>query len=107
MKRVFLVHCWGGKPEGGWYSWIKDELERRNIKVIIPKMPNPVAPEINSWVNTLEKSVGKADENTYFIGHSVGCQTILRYLETINQNVGGVLFVAGWFNLVNLESKET
>lgn len=46
------------------------------------------------------------DQNTYFVGHSIGCQTILRYLETISMPVGGALFVAGWFNLENLETKE-
>ena len=69
-------------------------------------MPNPDTPEIKAWVNALNKAVGNVDEDTYFIGHSVGCQTILRYLEKVNKKVGGVFFVAGWFNLVNLENKE-
>lgn len=42
-----------------------------------------------------------------FVGHSIGCQAIMRYLEKINNiKIGGVIFVAGWFNLVNLSGEE-
>ncbi len=51
---------------------------------------------------------GHHNENTYFVGHSIGCQTILRYLESLpaDKKVGGVNFVAGWFTLMNLETDE-
>ena len=33
------------------------------------------------------------DENTYFVGHSIGCQAIMRYLESVDvKKIGGVLF---------------
>jgi len=63
-------------------------------------------PVIEPWVNCLRSAVGRADENTYFVGHSIGCQTIMRYLETINEKVGGAVYVAGWFNLRGLETDE-
>ncbi len=46
----------------------------------------------------LAQTVGTPDENTYFIGHSVGCITILRYLEALKkgEKVGGVVLVAGF-----------
>ena len=49
-----------------------------------------------------------ADKNTYFIGHSIGCQTILRYLESLPKGVkvGGAVFVAGWFNLTPEATEE-
>ncbi len=106
MKRMFLVHCWSGKPSGGWYSWIHDELQNKDFEVHLLLMPNPDVPEIDSWVNALSKTVKRLDQDTYFIGHSVGCQAILRYLEKQNNNAGGVFLVAPWINLVNLESPE-
>ena len=48
-----------------------------------------------------------ADENSYFVGHSIGCQTIMRFLEKHNQKIGGVLFVAPWFTLKGLEDENS
>jgi len=39
-------------------------------------MPEPADPEIEAWVSHHSKIVGDIDENTYFAGHSIGCQTV-------------------------------
>ncbi len=58
-------------------------------------------PKIKKWVSELEKQVSELDENTYFVGHSIGCQTIMRYLEKQDvKNIGGILFVAPWLDLL-------
>jgi len=107
-KRAFIIHGWGGYPEEGWFPWLKKELENRNFQVQVPAMPNPEQPKIEEWVSFLEKLVGEPDKETFFVGHSIGCQTIIRYLETLSENIkiGGAIFVAGWVNLVNLSSEE-
>lgn len=107
MKRVFIIHGWAGNPDNCWFPWLKSELESRGFSVVTPAMPNPKIPEINSWVNHLQGEAGEPDENTYFVGHSVGCQTILRYLETLeNKKIGGVVFVAPWIHLKGLDDEE-
>ncbi len=108
MKKVFIIHGWGGNPEEGWFPWLKKELENRGFKVEVPSMPNPEYPKINEWVNFLSKLAGNANEETFFVGHSIGCQAILRYLEILPQNkkIGGVIFVASWINLMNLPTEE-
>ena len=93
--------------DGDWRPWLKKELEKRGFIVVVPEMPDIDTPVIEKWVGKLSEVVGTPDRDTYFIGHSIGCQTILRYLETINKPVGGALFVAGWFDLENLEDKGT
>lgn len=93
--------------QGDWRPWLKSELEKFGYEVLLPDMPDIDTPVIEKWVGKLIDVVGVPDSNTYFIGHSIGCQTILRYLETIDAPIGGALFVAGWFNLENLEDKET
>jgi len=98
-KRVFIVHGWGGNPDEGWFPWLKKELEKRNFKVEVPAMPGTEHPKIETWVPYLAKLVKKADKDTYFVGGSIGCQTILRYLETNAGKIGGVVFVAGWVSL--------
>lgn len=106
MKRVFMIHRWSGAGQDDWRPWVKAELEKRGYEVIVPEMPNRDEPKIEVWVEYLRSLVGTPDSETYFVGHSIGCQTILRYLETIDTPVGGAVFVAGWFKLENLEDEE-
>ncbi|MBS3157250.1 alpha/beta hydrolase [Candidatus Woesearchaeota archaeon] len=107
-KRLFIIHGWNFDPKMHWYPWIKKEFEKKGFKVEVPVMPNTSKPEINAWVSHLKKIVGELNEDTYFIGHSIGCQTIMRFLEKENYNgkIGKVIFVAGWFKLGNLEDEE-
>lgn len=108
MKRVVLVHGWGGSPEGDWLPWVKQELESRGYEVVAPEMPNTDEPEIESWVDRLKKVTGKANENTLLVAHSIGCQATLRYLETLSgeQKFAGVIFVAPWMELDENTIKE-
>lgn len=105
-KRVFIIHGWDGYPEEGWFPWLKKELEAKGFEVMVPPMLDAAEPKIETWLHCLEKAVGKPDESTYFVGHSIGCQTIIRYLETSGKKVGGAVFVAGWFVLSDLETEE-
>lgn len=74
------------------------ELEQRGFGVIVPTMPDSATPTLEKWVPFLSEIVGSPDGQTYFVGHSLGCITILRYLETLKdeQIVGGAILVAGF-----------
>ncbi len=108
MKRVIIVHRWDGNPEADWYQWLKEELEERKVKVEILVMPHPERPEIISWVDVIKKHVKNPDKETYFIGHSIGCQAILRYLKTLSSDtkIGGCVLVAGFLKLNELETDD-
>lgn len=97
-KRVFFIHGWEGYPKEGWRPWMRKELEKKDFKVFNPLMPNTMHPKQNEWVNNLKKIVGKADENCYFVGHSLGCIALLRYFETLTkgEKVGGCILVSGF-----------
>src|SRR3989344_9568337 len=112
LQRVFIVHGWDGHPEEGWFPWLKRELEAKGFKVYVPQLPDAANPRIYNWVPALAAAVGEADEETYFVGHSMGCQTIARYLESLPEEKqlatskplrkearrgGGAVFVAGFF----------
>ncbi len=98
MKRVFIIHGWGGFPGEAWYQWLKKELETRGFLAQVPAMPDTETPKIDAWVSHLSEVVGEPDEDTFLVGHSIGCQTIARYLETFDEGkiIGGVVFVCGW-----------
>lgn len=105
-KRVFIIHGWDGNPNEAWLSWFRSELIKKDFEVFAPQMPNADKPEINQWVAFLSDLVGEPDEQDFFVGHSIGCQTIMRYLEKIYpKKIRGAIFVAGWFNLINLEDQ--
>lgn len=108
MKKVFIIHGWEHNPNQHWYPWLKHELESKGFQVEVPAMPNTEEPKIEEWVPFLEEKVGTPDENTFFVGHSIGCQTILRFLQDLPHDVkiGGVIFVAGWFHLIGIEDEE-
>ncbi len=106
MKRVIIVHRWSGGSDDDWRPWLRAELEKMGYEVLVPEMPDTDTPVIEKWTQKLSEVVGIPDSDTYFVGHSIGCQAILRYLETIDTPVGGVVFVAGWFHLENLEDDE-
>lgn len=98
QKRAFLIHGWQGSPDEGWRPWLKKELESRGFKVTVPAMPNTNNPHMQKWVPYLVQLVGNPTENDYFLGHSLGCITILRYLEGLKEGerVGGAVLVAGF-----------
>ncbi len=103
MKKVFILHRWSGVPESDWYPWLGAELEKGNepFEVVVPEMPNTDTPIIEERVEFLKNLVGIPDENTFFIAHSIGAQTVMHFFETLPEDakVGGAIFVAGWFNL--------
>jgi len=103
MKRVFIIHGWDGYPDEGGFPWLDKELQEKGYLVQRPAMPNPIEPQINAWVGHLKEVIGIPDKETFLVGHSIGAQTILRYLENLDDEVkiGGVVLLAGWINLTD------
>jgi len=100
-KKIYLIHGWSGSSKLGWFPFLKRLLEQKGFYVVAFDMPNTDKPKIEEWINFLEKNVKDLSDKTFFIAHSIGCQTVLRYLENknVNKKIGGCIFVAGWFNL--------
>ena len=101
MNKIYIVHCWDGTKDDGWYPWLDKKISNDANEVIRFDMPNTANPIIDEWVSKLDEQVSQLDDHTYFVGHSIGCQTILRYLEKQNvKKIGGILFVAPWLDLL-------
>ena len=98
MKRAIIVHCWDGYPEYCWYPATKKQLEQTGFTVTVPAFPDSAKPDLANWLDKLKSVIVKPDENLFLIGHSVGCITILRYLESLDPGVkiGGTVLVAGF-----------
>ncbi len=97
-KRVFIIHGWGGDPGSNWFPWLKEMLEKRGMEAVVPRMPDSENPKLAAWLETLRKAVGGPDAETFMVGHSLGCITILRYMQGLGDEdkIGGAVLVAGF-----------
>ncbi len=100
MRRVVIIHQWMAGPDGDWRPWLTRELKEKSYEVICPEMPGMDTPVIGKWVGKLAEIV-RPDRETVLVGHSIGCQAILRYLETLPEKtkVRGIVLVAPWMKL--------
>ncbi len=99
MKRVFIIHGWGGRSDIGWLLWLQQELKKKGFEAHGLNMPHTDNPVVSEWLGAIKKAVGTVDEDTYFVGHSLGCISICRFLEQQNNKAGGVVLVAGFKEL--------
>ncbi len=100
IPRIFIIHGYLSHPEEAWLPWFKRELENEGFQVSLPAMPRPDHPVIADWIAFIDRLVGVPDASTYLVGHSLGCQAVLRYLETAGaagRSVAKTLLVAGIF----------
>lgn len=81
MKKVVIIHGNGGCTNlHFWTPWLKTELEKNNITVVAPTMPDNVEAKASVWLPYM-RDVLKCDENTIVIGHSSGAVAAMRYAE--------------------------
>lgn len=105
IKHAFIVPRWGGNPKSDWYRWLRKQIRREfKVKVTILDMPGWNQPSLDKAISYLEVECKNIGEETVLIGHSVGCQAILRFIDyRLKSNpgfhIGGALFVAGWFEV--------
>lgn len=96
QKTVYSLHGWGGVPEGGYRPWLKRELEQRGFIVKTPVLPNSVKPQVFEWLSYLQELITEPYEDVILVGHSLGGQLTLRFLENLPEGakIGKVLLVA-------------
>lgn len=104
--RLCIVPRWAGNQSMEWYDWLcaTDVVRESFSEVIRPDLENWQEPTIASWVTTLQTACGTSGEElarTFLVGHSVGCQAIIRYLASLPEGttVSACLLVAGWWTL--------
>lgn len=55
MKRVLILHGWGGSDYPHWQAWTATELIKENYIVSFPQLPNRDLPTLDSWLEFLKK----------------------------------------------------
>jgi len=76
IKKVLVLHGTKGTSQSNWLPWLKSELEKKNIEVAIPDLPEELNYE--KRMNFLkEKYAEFLTEDTIIIGHSSGATAAL------------------------------
>lgn len=95
-QRIVIIPGMGCVPvrECNWYAWLQDKLEEvfpNRFTVVLEDMPDPYAARESHWLPFIRNTL-KVDEKTILIGHSSGCEAIMRLLE--KDKVRGIILVA-------------
>ncbi len=95
------MHGWDGNPDEPVLKWLRLELQKLGWEVVAPTMPNPGTPTIEYWIQKLKEVIQNPSEDTILVGHSVGCQAVLRYVETLPEEtkICGLALLAPWMEL--------
>ena len=97
----FIIHGSYGNPEENWLPWLKIELEKMNHRVFVPRFPTPENQSLNSWMGVFNDYKKYLDENTIFVGHSLGPVFLLSVIENLDIAIKSSFFVAGFVGLLN------
>ena len=107
MKKILIVHGFGGIPNAGWLPWLMEELAKKNIYACALPMPDSKKPVVSKWIEEINHAVENAPEDEIFlVGHSLGATAVLKYLESVSENkkISGVVLVSGLISPLDPEN---
>lgn len=84
-ETILLLHGWGGNKPAHWQERLYAALTGEGATVHYPKMPDPTAPNLDAWLETLEAQMLRlADtaQHLTVICHSLGAITWMHYAAT-------------------------
>jgi len=95
---VYIVHGYLASPSAHWFPWLKREMEKRGASVSIIELPSPEAPQVDAWQAALKSQIKRVDGKAYFVAHSLGGITLLRFLEAAQAEApaAGYILVSGF-----------
>lgn len=108
-KQAYLIHGWGGEPDQGFRPWLKNALEEQGYTVVTPKLPNADRPNVDEQLKFIHELIPTTHAGIVIVGHSLGCNLILRFLATLPEGavVGTTVLVAPAINeIVGLDANE-
>ena len=93
-----MIHGSKGNPNSHWFPWLKQKLESLGQTVFALEFPNPPEQSLDSWMEVFDDYLSKVDEDTIFVGHSLGPSFILSILEKLDlpKPLKACFFVSGF-----------
>lgn len=96
-NNIFIIHGYTAAADSNWFPYLKKKLENDYVEVKILSMPNSQNPKLTEWINYMENKITDFNEKSIFIGHSLGCVTILNFLnKNVSKKIGGLFLISGF-----------
>lgn len=57
MKKILILHGWGGSDYPHWQAHLAMKLIESNFTVSFPKLPNQDMPELKQWLDYLDNEI--------------------------------------------------
>jgi len=103
--KIFIIHGSYGNPQENWFPWLKQELEKLGHAVFVPEFPTPKDQNLENWMGEFQEGMHYhlLDEESVFVGHSLGPAFILSVLEELEipKPIRACFFVAGFIGKLN------
>ena len=106
MANFIFIHGTGGNPDECFYPWLRQLLEKKGNKVYAPQLSRPAIQTLQSWMKDFEPYAQYVNEETVFVGRSIGAAFILRLLEKTKARVKAAFLVGGFCSELEMEEFE-
>ena len=98
MKNYFIIHGSFGNKNEHYLPWLKEKLEKQG-EVICLDFPVGVNVQCyESWSKTLDQFKNKINNDTIFIGRSIGPIFAIKYLINNDLHINKLISVSGFNN---------
>lgn len=94
LDKLYIIDGYGGSPKLNWQADIKQSY-RGEFDIHIVNYTDASSADVEQWDKDLDRAVLQPI-GAYFICHSLGCITFLRYLLRHEVQIKGVIFVSGF-----------
>lgn len=104
MSTFIFIHSTGGSPRECFYPWLRRQLEKDGHIVHAPQFPPPEKQTLAAWLKAFEPYWKFVNEETVFVGRSIGPAFILRLLEKaqLTAKAKAAFLVAGFVSDIGL-----
>ena len=97
IRQVYVLHGYSASIDDHWFKYLKHQLEHDYTHVTLIAFPDSKHPDMENWQRILDQSIPKIDQNSYFVAHSLGVITLLKFLERHQATeIGGMVLASGF-----------
>ncbi len=101
--KFFIFHGAHGNSKENWFPWLDAKLSGLGQEIIIPDFPTPKGQNLENWLNEFKKYENRLDEDSVFVGHSLGAAFALSIIENLNIKIKACYLVCGFVEPLNNE----
>jgi len=103
MYDIVILHGTFGHPFENWIPWLFDSLSSENKKVLVPQFPSPDGQSFESWEKILLSYVHLFNENTIFVGHSLGATFAVDFIVKHKLKLKKLFLISGLYKKIGIE----